>query len=167
MQITSMSDFLKYYGRIKQRTRMLFPLIPQDKIEWTYRSGKFTIGDLIRHLALIERMMYAENAQFKPSRYQGCDTSYAEGHDATIQLYNDLHEESVAIFSQVSDEDLQEKCMTPAGIEITLWKWFRAMVEHEVHHRGQLFTYLSMMGIELPPLYGLTAEQVIERSISD
>ncbi|MGH1365867.1 MAG: DinB family protein [Calditrichia bacterium] len=165
MQITYATDFLKYYGRIKDRTRMLFPSIPADKIEWTYQTGKFTIGDIIRHLALIERNMYAENAQFQPSRYKGCGSEYANGYDATIQFYNDMQEESFAIFAKLSEDDLQRKAMTPAGIEITLWKWLRAMVEHEVHHRGQLFLYLGLLGIDLPPLYGLTAEQVSDRSI--
>jgi uncharacterized damage-inducible protein DinB len=39
------------------------------------------------------------------------------------------------------------------------------MVEHEVHHRGQLYLYLSMLGFETPPLYGMTSEEVIEKSI--
>jgi uncharacterized damage-inducible protein DinB len=39
-------------------------------------------------------------------------------------------------------------------------KWLRAMVEHEVYHRGQLYLYLGLLGVPTPPLYGLTSEQV-------
>jgi uncharacterized damage-inducible protein DinB len=28
------------------------------------------------------------------------------------------------------------------------------MSEHEVHHRGQLYVYLRMLGVEVPSLYG-------------
>ena len=56
------------------------------------------------------------------------------------------------------------KCTTPAGIPMTTWKWLRAMVEHEVHHRGQIYLMLGMLGVETPPLYGLTEEEVRERS---
>jgi uncharacterized damage-inducible protein DinB len=38
------------------------------------------------------------------------------------------------------------------------------MVEHEVHHRGQLYLYLGMLGVPTPPLYGLTSEEVKARS---
>jgi hypothetical protein len=38
------------------------------------------------------------------------------------------------------------------------------MVEHEIHHRGQIYVFLSMLGIHGPPLYGLTAEEVRARS---
>lgn len=164
MQFNDIQSFLKYYARIKARTRRLFPLIPADKIEWTYRDGKFTIGDLIRHLANIERDMYAETAQFKPSKYQGCGTAYAEGLEATIQFYEDQHQASLAIFNQLTPADLQRKCRTPGGVDVTLWKWLRAMVEHEIHHRGQIYMYLGMLGITTPPIYGMTAEEVAARS---
>ena len=54
--------------------------------------------------------------------------------------------------------------MTPGGVEITVWKWLRAMVEHEVHHRGQIYHMLTTIGIPTPPIYGLTAEQVFANS---
>ncbi len=65
MQFTKIEDFLSYYSKVKKRTTRLFACIPPDKIEWSYAAGKFTIGDLIRHLACIERYMYAENVQLK------------------------------------------------------------------------------------------------------
>ena len=164
MEINDVQSFLKYYSRIKYRTRRLFDYIPEDKIEWTYREGKFTIGDIIRHLANIERFMYAENAQFKPSLYDGCDEKYAKDLDEVIKYYDVLHEESMTVFSKLTQDDLNKKCMTPGNVEITLWKWLRAMVEHEIHHRGQLYFYLGMMGIETPPMYGLTSEEVAARS---
>ena len=38
------------------------------------------------------------------------------------------------------------------------------MVEHEVHHRGQIYLMLNMLGVATPPLFGLTSEQVRDRS---
>ena len=165
MEITNIDSFLAYYKKIKRRTQRLFSYIPPDKIEWTYQEGKFTIGDLIRHLATIERHMYAENVQNKPSLYKGCGIEYAAGYEEVIQFYNQLHEESIQIFAQLKEEDLHKKCQTPAGIDITIWKWMRAMVEHEVHHRAQIYTYLAMLQIETPPLYGLTSEEVASRAV--
>ena len=48
---------------------------------------------------------------------------------------------------------------------MAVWKWLRAMVEHEVHHRGQIYMILSLLGIPTPPLYGLTSEEVRARSV--
>ena len=108
--------------------------------------------------------MFAENVQLKPSTYRGCGIELAKGKENTIQFYQKMQEESRAIFARLSDQDLNRKCKTPAGIEITTWKWLRALTEHEIHHRGQLFVYFAMLDIKLPPIYGLTSEEVIEKS---
>ena len=164
MEITDIHSFLHYYSRIRQRTLNVLSYIPKDKLEWTYQEGKFTFGDIIRHLATIERYMYAENAQFKPSRYPGHGRELADGYEQTLKFLHDTHAESMEIFSSLTTEDLQKKCTTPGGASITMWKWLRAMVEHEIHHRAQLFTYLGILGIQPPPLYGLTSEEVRDRS---
>jgi len=68
MEATSTKEFLDYYEKVRQRTLKVIACIPPEKFDWTYREGKFSFADIIRHLAMIERYMYAENAQFKPSR---------------------------------------------------------------------------------------------------
>lgn len=164
MEFTSIEPFLAYYSKIRKRTLRIISFIPPEQIEWTYAPGKFTLGDLVRHLACIERNMYAENAQFLPSKYNGCGAELAAGYENILAFLNAKHAESMEIFAQLTPEDLQRKTTTPAGAEITLWKWLRLMAEHEIHHRGNIYTYLGMMGITTPPLYGLTAEEVQARS---
>ena len=74
------------------------------------------------------------------------------------------HAEAVEIFRALSPEQWEGKCLTPAGTPITTWKWLRAMVEHEAHHRGQIYMMLGMLGVKTPPIYGLTEEEVKARS---
>lgn len=164
MIILDIQDFLPYYEKIRARTLSVIKSVPPEHIEWTYKRDKFTFGDIIRHIATIERYMYGETVQFKPSRYQGCGQNLASGYDEVLDFMHRKHEESIAIFSRLTPEDLQKKTITPGKIAITIWKWLRAMIEHEVHHRGQLFIYLGMLGVTVPPLYGLTSEQVQEES---
>jgi uncharacterized damage-inducible protein DinB len=38
------------------------------------------------------------------------------------------------------------------------------MVEHQVHHRGQLYSILGGMRVETPSLFGLTEPEVKARS---
>ena len=82
----------------------------------------------------------------------------------TIKLFNDLHLESLKIISDLSDKDLQSKCHTPGNVEIRISKWLQLMVEHEIHHRGQLYIYLNLLEVRTPPMFGLTAEELLERS---
>jgi uncharacterized damage-inducible protein DinB len=165
MDIKSFHDFLEYYDKVRARTKLIITRIPLDKIDWTYREDKFTFADLIRHLGAIERHMYAENAQLKPSRYIGCDKELGVGPEAVLKFLDDTHTESMQIFYSLTEEDINKKCLTPNNTPITVWKWLRLMAEHEIHHRGQIYLYLNLLGIEVPALYGLTSEEVAAKGV--
>jgi len=164
MEIRSVAQFLEYWDNVRGRTRRVVTRIPPEHLEWAHRAGAFTLGDLVRHLAAIERYMYAETVAGRPSRYPGCGTDLAEGYDAVLAYFDRLDTEARNIIGGLSDADLQRKCTTPAGSLITTWKWLRAMVEHEVHHRGQIYLMLGMLGVTTAPLFGLTSEEVRSRS---
>lgn len=157
---SGVAAFLEYFEKVRQRTSRVVACIPAERLEWTWRDGKFTLGDLVRHIAAIERYMYAENVQGRPSRYPGHGRELADGLPAVRAFFDRAHAESMAIFQSLSDSALAGKCVTPAGAPITTSKWLRAMVEHEIHHRGQIYTYLAMLDVPTPPIYGLTSEEV-------
>jgi uncharacterized damage-inducible protein DinB len=166
MEIRSASTMLDYLTSVHGRTRRLVLCIPPADIEWTPMPGRFTLGELVRHLAGIERWMYAETVKGRPSAYPGHGKELADGFDATLAYYDRLHEESRAIFGSLTEAELLAKSFTVAGTPITTWKWLRAMFEHEAHHRGQLYTMLGLRGVNTPPLYGLTVEEVQAKSVS-
>lgn len=156
--------FLEYFESVRGRTRRVAACIPPDAVEWTATPGRWTFGDLVRHLGAVERWMFTENALQRPSRYPGHGRELAEGINATLAYLNAMHGESVALLRGLSIEDLQRPCTTPGGRPLATWKWLRAMLEHEAHHRGQIYLMLSMRGVSTPPLYGLTEEEVRARS---
>lgn len=107
--------------------------------------------------------MYAETVQGRPSMYAGHGADLADGLAQVLTFYDDRHAESRKIFSSLTAEQLNGKCLTPAGTPITTWKWLRAMFEHEAHHRGQIYLMLGLRGVRTPPLFGLTSEEVAAR----
>jgi uncharacterized damage-inducible protein DinB len=166
MEVTRLAPFLEYLDRVHERTRRVVERVGEDDLEWQAAPGRFTPGEMIRHLAGIERYMYAETVHDRPTRYPGHGRDIAAGVAATRAYYDRLHEESRELFSQLADRRLSERCLTPAGKPITVGKWLRAMLEHEAHHRGQLYFILGLRGVKTPPIYGLTAEEVQSLSIS-
>jgi uncharacterized damage-inducible protein DinB len=165
MEVRSVAALLEYWDKVRGRTVRVVDCIPGDRLEWTWQPGKFTLGDTVRHLAGIERYMYAENAQRKPARYPGHGRELADGLEAVRGYLDRCHAETMEILGRLSDADLAAKCETPGGASIGVGKWLRLMVEHEIHHRGQLYMGLGMLGVSTPPIYGLTSEEVRDRSL--
>ena len=158
------ASFLEYWPSVRNRTRRLIPLIPADHLEWIPAAGRWSLGDQIRHLAGIERWMYAETLQGRPSRYPGHHPQLADTVDGVVRLHDRAHAESMDIFRALTADQWTGKATTVAGTNLTAWKWARAMIEHEAHHRGQIYMTLGLLGVDVPPLYGLTEEEVATRS---
>jgi uncharacterized damage-inducible protein DinB len=165
MEIRTIDSFIDYYESVRSRTRRLILLIPPAQLEWRPRAGMFSPGDIVRHLAGTERYLFVENVLGRVSSYPGHGAELANGLEATLAYFDAKHTESLALLRGLSDADLQGKCKTVAGTPITTWKWLRALIEHEAHHRGQLYMLLALLGVPTPPLYGLTEPQVKELSI--
>src|SRR6185503_2359811 len=72
-------SFTSYWTNARARTTRVLDLLPESELEWSHAAGRFTFGDLLRHLAGIERFMYAENVSGRPSRYPGHSASLAAG----------------------------------------------------------------------------------------
>jgi uncharacterized damage-inducible protein DinB len=159
-----LDEFLHHFGRVRERTRRVAACIPADQIDWTYKPGAFTLGDLVRHIAVTERFIWAETVHDRPCRYSSHGKELADGRDAVLAFLDRMHEESMQQFRALTPEALAGKCATPEGTRLTTWKWLRMMPEHEIHHRGQLYTMLSMLNVETPPLYGMTATDVQARA---
>ncbi len=62
-------------GKRPGATRRAVAENPPDKIDWAYAPGKFTLGDLARHLAAIERYMYAETVRGNPTSIKAATRS--------------------------------------------------------------------------------------------
>jgi uncharacterized damage-inducible protein DinB len=159
-----LDEFLHHLSRVRERTRRVAACIPPEHIEWTYKPDAFTLGDLVRHIAVTERFIWAETVHNRPSGYVTHGRELADGRDAVLALLDRLHEESVAQFRQLTAEMLAAKCATPEGARLTTWKWLRMLPEHEIHHRGQIYTMLGMLDVPTPPLYGMTSAEVKARA---
>lgn len=164
MEIRSIAEFIKYLGRTHAITSCVIGVIPPDKIDWSYMPGKFTLGCLVRHIAAIERYVFMEVIRGNKPAYKGCGKELADGYENTMNYYREMHQQSLDIVSRFSDQDLEKKIKTLDGKETTVGNFLRALIVHEVHHRGALCIYLNMLGVATPPVIGLSEQQVIQLS---
>jgi uncharacterized damage-inducible protein DinB len=166
MEVRNIDSFLSYFESIRKRTLRVVRAMPEDKFEWRHREGVFSMGDLARHVAAVERWTFAENVLGKPSRYQGCGVEFGEGPENAIAFMDKMHAETVEILKPLTPEDLARNGTTPQGTPAPAGALLRAMIEHEVHHRGEMYVYLALAGVERPPLYGVTEPELRRYSVA-
>ena len=87
MEIRAIQPFLEYFGNVRDRTMRVARCVPANQIDWSYAPGKFTLGDLLRHIAVTERYLFAENIQGGASRYVSHGRELADSLDQVLALW--------------------------------------------------------------------------------
>jgi len=162
MEITKIESFLSYVEKTRLATNKVLEVIPEDKMDWAYMPGKFTIAGLVRHMAAIERHVFAAIAGGDKPSYTGCGKELADGYENIMAYFQEMHVQSMAIFSTLTDDSLKRKVRSLDGKEMELRNFLRALIVHEIHHRAALCIYLNLLNVATPPIIGLMEEQVIE-----
>ena len=158
--ISSVQAFINYFASVRRRTLTYVRTIPADQVDWSPKPGELTCGDLVRHVASAERM-FTTVALGGAWHDGGHHADGARTLQDAIQHLEQTHSEATAALQKMSDADLDEPRPSLQGPPAKAWRWLMAMVEHEVHHRSQIATYLALMGVEPPQIYGLKIEDIV------
>lgn len=161
--IASVQEFLNYYQGVRRRTLNYCRVIPAEWIDWAPRPEEFTCGDIIRHLAGSEQM-FTGVAVTDRWAYPGHERQLGPTLADALAYLEATHTSVVAALGTLTDNDLYTGRTAIDGRQIAVWRVLMMMVEHEAHHRSQLASYLSELGIEPPQIYGMTLEQVLTRT---
>lgn len=102
---------MSYWARIRERTRKVVARVLPDELEWTPAEGRFSAGDVVRHLAASERTMFVENACGRPSRYPGHGRELADGRDEVLAYLDRCHAEAVEILGGLGEEEVRERSL--------------------------------------------------------
>jgi uncharacterized damage-inducible protein DinB len=159
--IASVAGFVDYFDGVRRRTRDFFGAIPPDRIDWAPRPGEYSCGDIVRHVAATE-LMFVGAVVDGVWRYDGHARATAPTLAAALAHLDAGHAAAGGRLRSLSDAALAESRppLEPGARPVRAWRLLLAMTEHEVHHRSQLASYLTWMGVEAPDIFGLGVEDV-------
>ena len=159
--ITTVATFIDYFEGVRARTRHFVSTVPADRADWAPRAGEYTCGDIVRHLAACE-LMFVGAVVDGAWRYPGHDRATAPTFDMALAHLDTCHAQATARLRTLSDDALgaTRPPLEPGARPVRAWRLLMAMTEHEVHHRSQLASYLTWMGLEAPDIFGLGVEDV-------
>lgn len=145
-------------------TRKVLERVPADRLAWKPHPKSMSLGQLAMHIAGGPGMLasWAERDVFEmqgPIPDGPGATSAAqllEAHDASMT-------KAKAVLTELGDAGLQRTWEFKAGgaTIMTMPKagLFRTIVlNHWIHHRGQLSVYLRLLDVPVPAIYGPSAD---------
>jgi uncharacterized damage-inducible protein DinB len=144
-------------------TRKLLERVPDGKFEFKPHEKSMTLGRLAAHTAEIPSYISA-TLRLDRMDFTGDEKPFAPANRKEILEAFDKHvAEARELLAKASDEDLAKIwTLTFKGKEffsMPRTAVLRGMcMNHLVHHRAQLGVYLRMNNVEIPGMYGPSAD---------
>jgi uncharacterized damage-inducible protein DinB len=149
-------------------SRAVLERVPEDKLDWRPHERSMPLGRLATHLA--ELLMWATKAieldelDIAPPGAPPKTPTVADSVPEILALLEEQASAIRAALPTISEEDLMKPWTLKAGgrIIMTQSKYEivrRFVINHMVHHRGQLTVCLRLNGIPVPSTYGPSADE--------
>ena len=150
--------FLKQKEVTRKRTRTIYPYIPRDKVAWVPAEGALSLGLLLRHVwhsesGVRQVPLYDRWSYYERRIPEGLFLILGEVTDIDyeIEMLEKTHNETMELVAQMPAERFEQEFVNEQfGFRRKGYVILLGIIEHEVHHRAQLLTYLRILGTPWP-----------------
>lgn len=159
---------LMEFDREASTTRKVLERVPDAKFSWAPHPKSSTLGRLASHVATIPA--WAGSALLSDGYDVGAATFAAPTTPATtadlLTKFADAVKSAKEAMNRLDDETaLGDWALRRNGkpmLTMPRLAFVRTLLlNHSIHHRGQLTVYLRLLDVPLPPVYGPTADETI------
>ena len=135
-------------------TRSVIEAIPQTNLDYRPDPNSRTAMELAWHIVAAEHRFYsgivAGAFDFSPiNRPENIQTAAQIG-----KWYGDSFAKNFEAFGKLSPEQLLKSLDFRGMFQMPAIAFLNFSINHTIHHRGQLSTYLRAMGGRIPAIYG-------------
>ena len=160
-------SILPEFDRETATTRLLLERLPESQAAWKPHVKSMSLGQLAMHIANLPRWtsIALERTDFDTNPPDGSRMAGPEFESAATLLrsYDANVSAARALLARTTDgEFMVQWTLKNAGKSmfsmprIAVLRSF--VLNHAIHHRGQLSVYLRLLDVSIPNIYGPTAD---------
>ena len=157
--ITDIEAFIKYFHGQRRRTQWVVDAFPPEKADWRPWPGEMSAAEIICHIAA-GHLMYASvvaHDHWEVDDYEKEAVSW----NRALKYFHTATEAALELLRPLPNSTLnQKRRRLDTNLPASAWRFLLLMIEHEVHHRAQLESYLMLLNVRRPELGGLTIESI-------
>jgi uncharacterized damage-inducible protein DinB len=163
--MTIAESFLPEFDAEMARTRRLLERVPEARFDWRPHEKSRTLGSLATHVAELPRF----GLRFESDTWQAGSEKPPElkSSAALLARFDENVQDSRASIARKTDAQMEADfaILRPDG-QVLLKQSRRSLVRfillnHLIHHRGQLSVYLRENDVPIPSIYGPSADEAI------
>ena len=160
----AIDPMLMEFDQESKTTRRLLERVPTEKMDWRPHPKARSLGELAHHIAVSQKRVPAAIQTATYDLASGGDGAVPASAADIVKAFDANVAEAKRLLGGMNDEDLMSVWEGQVGGR-TVFSAPKAgvvrgiLLNHTIHHRGQLSTYLRQIGVTLPSIYGPTADE--------
>ena len=161
---TAVDAIAQEFEQESATTRRLLKRIPADQLTWKPHPKSMSLGQLALHIAQGPGFLIGWAAADSTEAPDFAGPSEATSIEQVLTTHDQGVETVKKTLGRLGESGLQGMCKVTKGgatlLEMPKKGLIRTLVlNHIIHHRGQLSVYLRLLNVSLPPIYGPTADE--------
>lgn len=155
---TEVADLLEHLDRYRAVTLQALDLVTSEQLAWRPGPAYYSLCQQFIHIAQAEDFhahgLFEDDWDVDRVRLP----KECWSHRRIRDTFDDVRSYTRARIEPLTRADLdatREIPGTPGKWTVRSWLWF--ILEHELHHKGQIWLYLRQLGIT-PPFYAMPLE---------
>jgi uncharacterized damage-inducible protein DinB len=161
-------SMLPEFDEEMKNTRKVLERVPDDKWGWKPHEKSGTLGWLAGHVGTVPEWitmtLQTESLDYAPVDGPSYQPPKIENRAQLLAAFDKGAAEARAALVAASDADFQKEWTLLDGgqkiFSMPRAACMRSMIlNHLIHHRGQLTVYFRLVGVPVPGLYGPSADE--------
>jgi uncharacterized damage-inducible protein DinB len=109
-----------------------------------------SFGEQIDHISAVEAELLDETATALKFKKISFDYKPCQNLESSLAQWRRVHGLGDKFISDLDDEKLDIRFLTVSHAHISVYAMINVVLEHEIHHRGEVIAYFRMMKSEPP-----------------
>jgi len=124
--------------------------LDDEQLGFVPRDGLWSLGRVACHIADAEDGWFRYVATGELDEWPQFEAEDYPTVESVKRLLTEVHHRTEAYLATLEDADLERIIPAPWGSEFPLRWIIWHVLEHEIHHRGEIYLMLGLMGTEAP-----------------
>ena len=142
-------ELFGHWNKVRKGLFAALDKLSDAQLDFTPREGLWSLRETVMHIAGTEEgwlRAYTAN-RWHENQLNSADYATVASLKA---LLDREHAVTAAQFAGDADAALAQVCQLPWGARVTMGWAVWHVLEHEIHHRGEIYLMLGLMGMEAP-----------------
>ena len=141
-------QIFNHWQQVRHDLLVTIDKFSQEELAYTPFKGSWPVGQIMLHIADCEDnwLHGVVRQEIKPWVFYALADYHTK--DAIKEMLDRAHRKTVAFLEGLEVVDLQKQYHTPDNESFSLYWIIWHVLEHEIHHRGELSLALGLLGRE-------------------